>query len=102
MKRHIWHSFRDVYTTRGGRLPIKWMALEALRDGEFSMKTDVCVFFKVGKKYEHNCSWSFGVVLWEMYTMGRTPLANIEPRLVLEHLDEGNRLSMPEQCPDEV
>ncbi len=33
----------DVYTTRGGRLPIKWMSIEALATGDFSVKSDVLV-----------------------------------------------------------
>ena len=81
------HLDKDVYTTKGGRLPIKWMAIEALEHGDFSVKSDV---------------WSFAVMLWEAYSYGRTPLANIEPRDVLPYLTEGNRLLKPDECPDEV
>ncbi|XP_057308321.1 tyrosine-protein kinase HCK-like [Hydractinia symbiolongicarpus] len=69
------------------RLPIKWMAIESLTDYIFSEKTDV---------------WSFGVVLWELMTLGKQPYSGLNNQDVEKHLLDGKRLPQPQNCPDEI
>ena len=59
---------RDVKTTEyyrkktGGRLPVKWMSPEAIFDSIYTTESDV---------------WSFGILLWEIVTLGDTPYKNL-------------------------
>jgi serine/threonine protein kinase len=48
--------------------------------------------------------WSFGIVLWEVFSRDKTPYANIKSTLDLESfLNQGNRLSHPGPgCPEEL
>lgn len=46
-------------------------------------------------------SWSYGILLWEMWTLGDIPYAHLEPIEMADHLKSGARLSKPgEHCPD--
>ncbi|CAI2355870.1 unnamed protein product [Caenorhabditis sp. 36 PRJEB53466] len=76
-----------LYTAKGGRLPIKWMSIEALKLYEFSSKSDV---------------WSFGVLLFEIFSMGDVPYPTVQQVDMLEHLMAGGRLSQPIKCPNEI
>ncbi|EDS28124.1 fibroblast growth factor receptor 3 [Culex quinquefasciatus] len=80
---------KDYYRKRtSGRLPICWMAPESLQDGYFDSRSDV---------------WSFGVVLWEIMTMGAHPFMAIDTwKQLLEDLQHGKRLERPGGCSDDV
>ncbi|XP_053317849.1 megakaryocyte-associated tyrosine-protein kinase [Spea bombifrons] len=66
------------------RLPIKWTAPEALHDKKFSSLSDV---------------WSFGVLLWEVYSYGRSPYPKMSIKKAVEALKQGYRMESPENCP---
>lgn len=84
---------RDVYesgeyeNTTGGMLPVRWMALESLEDYTYDTKTDV---------------WSFGVVLWEIQSEGKTPYSGLGGMDVVDFLKSGARLKQPDGCPNEI
>ncbi|XP_020278228.1 vascular endothelial growth factor receptor 1 isoform X2 [Pseudomyrmex gracilis] len=70
------------YKKKGdGPLPIKWMAIESIRDRIFSTETDV---------------WSFGIVLWEFFTLAETPYPGMEAEKLYQRLIEGYRMEQPE------
>ncbi|KAF1747233.1 hypothetical protein GCK72_023695 [Caenorhabditis remanei] len=80
--------FEHYYRKRGnGRLPIKWMALEALDSHVYTVESDV---------------WSYGVLLWEIMTLGGTPYPTIAMPQLYNTLKEGYRMEAPHLCPQEV
>lgn len=85
---------RDVHsegiytkTTTAGRLPVKWMAPESIRFHIYTTKSDV---------------WSFGVLLWEIITIGECPYPGMPARLLAGRLMAGYRMKKPANCSDEL
>ncbi|KAF5299462.1 hypothetical protein FQR65_LT01042 [Abscondita terminalis] len=70
-----------------GRLPIRWMAPESLYDNIFTVKSDV---------------WSFGVLIWEVVTLGSTPYTGLSAAEVMKKIRDGYRLEKPEHCRREL
>ncbi|XP_048732649.1 tyrosine-protein kinase CSK-like isoform X1 [Ostrea edulis] len=75
------------YSTEGGKFPIKWTAPEALKNNNFSNKSDM---------------WSYGILLWELYSFGRVPYPRIPLADVVMHVEKGYRMEAPEGCPKQV
>ncbi|CAH1965209.1 unnamed protein product [Acanthoscelides obtectus] len=74
-------------TPESAKLPIKWTAPEALKQNKFSNKSDM---------------WSFGILLWEIYSFGRVPYPRIPLADVVKHVEKGYKMEAPEGCPPEV
>ncbi len=70
-----------------GRVPVKWMSPEALFDRKFSTKSDV---------------WSYSILSWEIMTYGGTPYPSIAAERLFDYLQDGNRMSQPIHCPNEM
>ncbi|XP_046674803.1 uncharacterized protein LOC124363590 [Homalodisca vitripennis] len=84
---------RDVYEDEAylkrskGRVPVKWMALESLADHVYTAKSDV---------------WSYGVVLWELVTLGSSPYPGVAVHNLFHLLRAGYRMEQPHTCTDSL
>uniref|UniRef100_A0A2M4A502 Tyrosine-protein kinase receptor n=1 Tax=Anopheles triannulatus TaxID=58253 RepID=A0A2M4A502_9DIPT len=78
----------DYYRKEGeGLLPVRWMSPESLVDGVFTSQSDI---------------WAFGVLLWEIMTLGEQPYQAKNNVEVLNHVREGGHLDRPKVCPNEM
>uniref|UniRef100_A0A672LRM9 Fibroblast growth factor receptor n=1 Tax=Sinocyclocheilus grahami TaxID=75366 RepID=A0A672LRM9_SINGR len=75
------HNIDYYKKTTNGRLPVKWMAPEALFDRVYTHQSDV---------------WSFGVLMWEIFTLGGSPYPGIPVEELFKLLKEGHRMDKPE------
>ncbi|XP_017005784.2 tyrosine-protein kinase transmembrane receptor Ror [Drosophila takahashii] len=84
---------RDIYSSDYYRvqskslLPVRWMPSESILYGKFTTESDV---------------WSFGVVLWEIYSYGMQPYYGYSNQEVINLIRSRQLLSAPENCPTAV
>nr|XP_045605396.1 vascular endothelial growth factor receptor 1-like isoform X1 [Procambarus clarkii] len=78
---------KDIYKNQNykkksdGPVPVKWLALECLKDGVFSIQSDV---------------WAFGVVMWEIFSLGQNPYPGVDfDENFIVKLEKGVRLDQP-------
>ncbi|KAH9281505.1 Tyrosine-protein kinase csk-1 [Echinococcus granulosus] len=71
-----------------GRISTRWTAPEVLQnEADFTLRSDV---------------WSFGVVMWEIYSLGSLPYSEVPSRELLNHLHSGRRLDPPYATPSRI
>lgn len=84
-------KFLDVdqseYHAGGGKLPIRWLAPECIRERKFTHKSDV---------------YAFGVTIWELLTLGKIPYEQYETKDVPSQFERGYRLPQPPHVSVEV
>ncbi|XP_072527200.1 cytoplasmic tyrosine-protein kinase BMX-like isoform X2 [Salminus brasiliensis] len=78
----------DQYTSSAGtKFPVKWSAPEVLNYTKFSSKSDV---------------WAFGVLMWEVYSLGKQPYEHYDNAQVAERVMQGHRLYRPQLATDQI
>uniref|UniRef100_A0AAZ3R291 Tyrosine-protein kinase n=1 Tax=Oncorhynchus tshawytscha TaxID=74940 RepID=A0AAZ3R291_ONCTS len=78
-----------VYSAAGGlkQIPVKWTAPEALNYGRYTTESDV---------------WSFGVLLWEIFSRGVTPYTSMSNQQTRDEVEKGYRMLATNSCPPDV
>jgi tyrosine-protein kinase receptor torso len=84
---------RDIYQenmyrkTTKGKLPIKWLALESMTHQVYTSQSDV---------------WAFGILLYEIVTLGSNPYPSVPVNRLLSLLKNGYRMERPLNCDEEI
>lgn len=74
------NATEGVYWTKGGKIPVRWTAPEAISHTKFTCSSDV---------------WSYGVVAWEVMSFGERPYWNWSNTDVIKAIEKGFRLNIP-------
>ena len=86
MSRDVYQA--DYYKRHGGVIPLRWMAPEAIKDGRYTVESDV---------------WALGVVIWEVFSFGHQPYYGRGNEEVLHDVCDRNvRLEKPPGCPEVI
>ncbi|XP_063731521.1 inactive tyrosine-protein kinase 7 isoform X1 [Eleginops maclovinus] len=84
---------KDVYNSeyyhyRQAWIPLRWLPSESVFEDDFSTKSDV---------------WAFGVLMWEVFSLGEMPYTKLSDDEVLEGLQTGKlKLPVPDGCPSKI
>ena len=88
MARRVFTSeyYRQGASSASWVLPLRWMAPESFTDGTWDLHTDV---------------WMFGVLLWEIFSMGSLPWRGLADNHVIQNIQKRAKLEQPTGCPNE-
>ncbi|KAM6469225.1 ephrin type-A receptor 1 isoform 3-T3 [Liasis olivaceus] len=84
LSRILENDVEGTYETKGGKIPIRWTAPEAIANRIFTSASDV---------------WSFGIVMWEVFSYGDKPYGDMSNQEVMKSIEDGYRLPPPVDCP---
>ncbi|XP_048842331.1 ephrin type-A receptor 7 isoform X2 [Brienomyrus brachyistius] len=74
----------EIHPDKGGKIPVRWTATEAIQYRKFTSASDV---------------WSYGIVMWEVMSYGERPYWDMSNQDVIKAIEEGYRLPAPMDCP---
>lgn len=71
----------DEYEDRGAKYPLKWTAPETVMRKKWDTKSDV---------------WSYGITMWEIFSLGVTPYPHFDNARTIQGLKQGYRMPVPD------
>eukprot|EP01117_Protostelium_nocturnum_P011237 TRINITY_DN407_c1_g2_i1.p1 TRINITY_DN407_c1_g2~~TRINITY_DN407_c1_g2_i1.p1 ORF type:complete len:1520 (+),score=556.57 TRINITY_DN407_c1_g2_i1:40-4599(+) len=77
----------SFYEAKSKVIPYRWCAPEVIQQGTSSSLSDV---------------WSYGICVWELFSLGETPYGANTNEQVVSMVAEGQRLEQPTRCPNLV
>ena len=77
----------QVHSSSQTLLPLRWLAPETVRNSKYSLYTDV---------------WSFGVLLWEVFSFGALPYSELDNARATQMILDLTILTQPKNCPENV
>ncbi|KAM4585827.1 tyrosine-protein kinase BTK [Fundulus diaphanus] len=78
----------DEYTSSAGsKFPVRWSPPEVLLYCKFSSKSDI---------------WAYGVLMWEVYTLGKLPYERLNNTEIVDQVSRGLRLFRPQLANEKV
>ncbi|XP_063169438.1 tyrosine-protein kinase BTK isoform X1 [Candoia aspera] len=77
----------DYISSMGSKFPVRWSPPEVLLYSKFSSKSDI---------------WAFGVLMWEIYSLGKMPYERFTNSETTEHVTKGLRLYRPQLASERV
>ncbi|EFO85700.1 CRE-KIN-16 protein [Caenorhabditis remanei] len=76
-------SYYRTKKTKDAPVPVRWMSPEAFYGMRFTQQSDV---------------WSFGICLYELFTLGGLPYPDIQSEDVYTYMQSGRRCEQPDHC----
>uniref|UniRef100_A0A4W4G1R1 non-specific protein-tyrosine kinase n=1 Tax=Electrophorus electricus TaxID=8005 RepID=A0A4W4G1R1_ELEEL len=77
----------EYFSSVGSKFPVRWSPPEVLLYCKFSSKSDI---------------WAFGVLMWEVYTLGRMPYERLNNTEIVDKVSTGYRLYRPQMANDKI
>lgn len=80
---HDKHIIDDTLTL----IPLRWVAPEVVNESKYSEKSDL---------------WSFGVLMWEIFTGGRVPYGNLSTEAIYRKVSQGAHPKLLKAFPSHI